>query len=475
MNPSFRKIIDAGRLRLAKVLILGAMLGTSFGAYAVTDSEMDHARAIAAKFYVRYINDGAGYLDNWLPTSMAELEKKVSNRTDKENLKAFKAAAYPTDYASWDKEKLAAYWGGQFFTDNATALNSKAAGNAMCKKQIKKAVEGIKIEAPVAQAEPAAPAAPEQPEEIAGVADAELAPIDAAEVQEMADMEAAQAEVAQEGARAGESAGDSGTWVYIMVLGILVAIVIGLVIFASRTMKKQPAQTGRDEEEEEDETPAVETPVNAVVSPSPSAPASAPADDTKMREKYARTLASKSEEIRTLTRQLTEMEGLAARLKEENRKLTAEVERLRNHAAYQPVPAEPRQAPEPRHHEPRVQKQQQHQQGDPTQGAPAKEVYLGRVNSKGLFVRADRHAVDGQSIYKLTTSNGVTGTYALINNPLIIDQVLEDPGKWLAGGCFAKDIFDTDGRENILTETPGKAVFSEGAWRVEKKSKIRYE
>lgn len=458
---NFKKYLAGARM---KALVLSVMLGGALNAFAVTEAEMDHARAIAAKFYVRYINDGAGYLDNWLPGSMSELEKKVSNKTDKENLNKFKSAAYPTDYASWDKAKLVAYWGEEFFNANASSLDSKAAANALCKRQIKKAVEGIKVEAPAPAAAPSE-AAPAQEEAVAPIdVDAEEAALDESLADEAARVQEAQDQV-EEAAKSESPVSDSGTWVYIMVLGILVAIVIVLVIFASRTMKNQSRNAKNDDagNDEEEMERGVETAAPVVENTL--------AEETKMREKYARTLASKSEEIRSLTRQLADMEALAARLKDDNRRLTAEVERLRNdHSAYQPS-ASDKYRTEPRAR----QREQQHGSAQEREAGNVKEIYLGRVNSKGLFVRADRHAVDGQSVYKLTTSNGVSGTYTLINNPLIIDQVLEDPGKWLAGGCFAKDIFDTEGREDIHTETPGTAVFTDGAWRVERKAKIRYE
>ena len=208
-----------------------------------------------------------------------------------------------------------------------------------------------------------------------------------------------------------------------------------------------------------------------------------------MREKYAETLASKAEEIRTLKSQLADMENLAVKLKDENRKLRAELEKLRNQVNSEtchPSPVVPQFERERSHRYDERERNRRHDERERSQNrderersgseeGKAREVYLGRVNSKGIFVRADRHAVDGQSIYKLTTYNGVSGSFTLLKNPLIEEQMLDDPGRWLAGGCFAKDIFDTEGRERIKTETPGTAVFRDGAWRVEKKARIRYE
>lgn len=471
-----------GRLRkhLLNALVACAVLAPWLEAPAVTDAEMDEARAITAKFYIRYINNGAGYLDNWLPKSMADLEKKLTNSTDKGNLKQFKSITTPTDYSSWDKTRLVDYWSNSFFAENAAQLDSKAASNAMCKKQIRTAVTRMEIAAPApaaAEQPAAAEAAPAAAEQQEAQVQEELARVDG-EIQEAQDL------VAQEEAAAERpEKKSSGTWVYIMVLAILVAVVIFLVVYASRTMKGQPkAAKTKGAEDFDDDTRADDTddslpyesyqPAPVAPAPEPEAPRydsyqprSARTEETRIREKYAETLAAKAEEIRNLNRQLAEMETLAAGLKDENRRLKAEVEQMRRSAAA-PQPSSAHHHGGSHHNA--YQPQPRHSEGE------TREVYLGRVNSKGIFIRADRHAVDGQSIYKLTTSNGQSGTYTLINNPLIEEQVLDDPGKWLAGGCFAKDIFDTEGRQGICMETPGTAVFRDGAWRVERKAKIRY-
>lgn len=460
---------------LLKALAIACLLVPSLSARAVTDAEMDEAKAIAAKFYVRYINNGAGYLDNWLPKSMADLEKKVSNRTDKDNLRTFKNIPTPTDYASWDKDKLVAYWSDAFFAENGSKLDQKAAANAMCKKQIKQAVGRLAIAAPAPDPLPAETAAPE---ETAAEASAENAGADEAVIgEELAGVEAEIQEADDLVAReepAPVKKENSATWVYIMVLAILVAVVIFLVIYASRTMRGKPSSkkdqdSSDDAEEDEDAAEYAPVPIEEPVEyliPSEAAERRPVSDDARMREKFAETLAAKAEEIRALNRQLNDMELHAGKLADENRRLKAEVEQLRKYV----TSSQPRQsavsdpyAREQRHRQPHESHQTEH-----------REIYLGRVNSKGIFVRADRHAVDGQSIYKLTTVNGQSGTYTLIHNPLIEDQILDDPGKWIAGGCFAKDIFDTEGKQGIITETPGKAVFRDGAWRVERKAKIRF-
>lgn len=447
------------------MLALAAFVfGTAPVANAVTQQEMDQARAIAAKFYVRYADNLSGYLDDYSPASMSELEGKLTTDKDKEILNQFKKAGSPSDYASWDKEKLINYWSGTFFTENLSRLDANAANNGQCKIKIKEAISALTISAP-------AGAAPEtqQPADQGSlsemIADSPGA-LDAANKQQDfssidGQIEETQDSIAEEEALPAEKKQKSGTWVYIMILAILVVVVIFLVAYASKTMKGQTKAPKANAKRREEDF----------------APMAAPArlnDDTRMREKYAESLASKAEEIRSLTRQISELEMLNTDLKDENIRLKREIDRLNKRYSEEfmaptpapaPVPA-PRSAYEPEPSRPEREEEKESES--------VGEIFLGRVNTKGIFVRADRRPVDGQSVYELSSVNGTSGLFSIIKNPKVEARLLAEPGKWLSGGCFAKDIFDTEGRTNIFTEVPGEAVFADGAWRVERKARISY-
>ena len=433
---------------LARLVVILCVSVFSLNALAVSDAEMDQAKAIAAKWYLRYINSGADYLDKLNPKSMSELDAKL-NPKEKENIKKFNAIAAPAGYASWTKDDLVKYWSSTFFDKNGSSLD-KALGSAdFVKSKVKGEVQKqVKVAANTSAATPdtpeVAPTAPSDSQEPAPDAVAEGEGQAAPQVETPAIVPITPEVAAAQPAPQKKS---SGTWVYVMVLCILVAIVIVLVVYASKTMKGQTAATApaRTDEDDDDYRPR---------------PKSSLSDDTKMREKFAETLAAKSEEIRTLNRKMADLESANQKLKEENRKLKSELEGARYQRPQRVETREP--APTP-------------VVSAPVRPVRHKEIYLGRANAKGLFVRADRHAVEGQSIFKLKTADGVNGTFTVISNPLVEEQVLEDPGKWLAGGCFAKDIFDTDGRTSVITENPGAALFEDGAWRVERKAKIRYE
>ncbi|MDE7402106.1 MAG: hypothetical protein K2M87_01690, partial [Muribaculaceae bacterium] len=94
---------------LRKILFILIAVAAAIPVSAVTDREMEEARAITAKAYLRYANNGSGYLDEITAKSMSELESKLKAK-EKENLAAFKSVKVPSDYASWDKEKLVEFW-----------------------------------------------------------------------------------------------------------------------------------------------------------------------------------------------------------------------------------------------------------------------------------------------------------------------------------------------------------------------------
>ncbi|MDE5997908.1 MAG: hypothetical protein K2G77_06840, partial [Muribaculaceae bacterium] len=97
-----------------KIFMIAVAMVTAIPSFAVSDNEMEQARAMAAKHYLRYANNGSDYLDKINPTSVNELSKSLKAK-EKENIKSFNAVAVPKDYASWDKKKLVEYWSSTFF------------------------------------------------------------------------------------------------------------------------------------------------------------------------------------------------------------------------------------------------------------------------------------------------------------------------------------------------------------------------
>lgn len=429
---------------IARFLILTfAAVALAPDAAAVTKGEMDKAQAITAKYYLRFANNGAGYLDEVSPESLADLEKALTNNTDRENLKAFRSASVAGDYAGWNKDQLVAYWSGEFLNANKSVLKSDAAANGLCRKQIKTAVQAMKVteSAPQPEAEPAT-----EPELKDPVVEEELA-LQAEMDRAGEELNAEEEAIAEDTMPFDEPAKkSSGTWVYIMILAILVAVVIFLVVYASRTMKGRPARRESNEE----------------------APVRNPEEEAQ-REKYADTIAEKNDEIRVLSRRVNELTDKVAVLRADNERLKAELLAVTSASASVRIQEEERYMPKARPAAPAPEESYEEEETD------RRVIFLGRVNSRGVFVRADRTMKPGMSVYRLTTNNGLTGTFSVVNDPSVMEVASEDPGKWLVGGCMSKDIFNIDGYSEIRTETPGTAVFEDGAWRVIRKAKIKYE
>lgn len=432
---------------LAAAAATAALLFPALQCGAVTQKEMDEARAITAKAYLRYANNGSGYLDEIDVKSMADLTSHLKDK-EKENLKAFNKVAVPTDYASWDKEKLVEFWSVTFFKSPELSAQGKAA-----KTRVRAKLQAMTISAPAApEAAPEAAPAPAA-EETAAPAEAP-----AAEAQEiLADQK--DIEAAAQEAEAPQESGSAGTWIYVVVLVILVGIVIWLMLYASKLMKKQPG--GEDGNSE---------------------------DTAELRDKARAALLRKNEEIEDLKRRLAEAEEKAAdagseleKLKLDNRRLYEQVERLRAEARRQPEsrPAEPRREPaydpEPvRAAAPRAA--QPAEPAGPAAGTGRQVLYLGRVNSRGLFVRADRRVSPGNTVFRLDTQDGLVGTFRVVDEPDVTAALLANPTAYLAGGCTGEDLEDTVGVRHIVTEGAGTAILEKnGYWKVLRKTTIRYE
>lgn len=441
------------------------MLGIFFPSHAVTQKEMDQARALATKAYLRFANDGSGYLDQISPQSMADLEKQLKAK-EKENIKAFKSIPVPSGYESWTKEQLVEYWGKAFSTSGL--LEKGRAGRARAKKYIGEMTVSA----------PAKPAEKPQPEEKPAPAQKEIkeepAPAKAetpggsptiAEVDSMqATLDKAEA-IVESGISAVEpdpqvSKVKDHSAVYIIILIVLVAAVIALVVFASNVMKRNAAAARK--KPQDNNSSAIAASDNATLL------------EAQLKEKYSEALAAKNREITNLGRQLESALAQSSTMRKEIDSLKAEILGLRSRlasATRQPAPEQrqaavapaPQPAPQPGAAQPAPPQQ------------PLRTIYLGKVNAKGIFIRADRNLSVGNSIYRLDTTDGFSGTFRVVSDPTVCEMALLTPRESLAGGCTGEDLENTAGFSKIVTDSAGTAILDNKCWRVSRKAKIHYE
>lgn len=461
---------------MKKILTVLLVAVAVIPAWSVTDKEMDQARAIAAKYYLRWANNGSGYLDDVNPKSMAELNSKLKAK-EKENIKAFNAVKVPSaaEYAKWDKQKLADFWAGTAF--QTPGLNAEGRGG---RSKARKLIMEMKVSAPAKDApkEEPKPDAAKQASvveaEEAVVADtiigtmAEVGDAPAAGDEILKDQQQMEKDAAEASMKEPEQ---SHTWVYIFVLAILVGVVIWLVVYAANLMKRQP---GSGDEEGE---------------------------SAELRAQAKKAIARKNEELEDMRKRLQAEESRSADLGAELEKLKLECKRaedkitqlreenmmLRNSAAAQPrretapvaaaasVAAPTASVRQEAAAAPRKSAVTEAKPAEPAQAPILKVIYLGRANARGIFVRADRKINAGNTIYRLDTNDGLVGTFHVVDEPEVVDVALANPSEYLANGCVGEDLQDTLGVTRIITESAGTAIFENGYWKVLRKTKVRYE
>lgn len=408
--------------------------------FAVTDREMEAARTMAAKHYLRYANNGSDYLDKLNPSTMSELTASLKAK-EKENIKNFNAVAVPKDYASWDKAKLVKYWSVTFFQSPGLKEDGKKCLGILAKNLDKISVADPAAAQPAQPAEPA-PEASAQPAPEAPTADAAGTPVSDEELSAVADADAG---VVDETPRK-----SSNTILYVIILIVLIGVVIWLVMYASKSLKETGAATDNKEAEREirDAKRAAKEEVN------------------DMRDKYAQSLAAKNEEIKSLK---AEIASLQADLEETRRELRHQQNRAAA-AAQSSVSSKQESAPSSA---PAPSASAQETSHRKTSALPP-VVYLGYVNQRGLFVKASRSLNPDSTVYRMDIPDGCHGTFMVSGDSAVLDRVLSDISLWLEGGCVIENPEDADIATEIVTLQAGEALFADNSCRVTKKARIKF-
>ena len=472
-----------------KILMIAVAMVTAIPSFAVTDKEMEQARALAAKHYLRYANNGSDYLDKLTPSSVAELSKSLKAK-EQENIKSFNAVAVPKDYASWDKKKLVEYWSSTFFRSPGLKEDGKKCLGILAKNLNKMTVAAPSAEPKAAGAkteEPAKPASDVAKPAAEATPSSTSAPETAASAAVPAATEpAAEDAVAQAVAQAEADAGladeqpkkSSNTGWYIGILVVLVGVVIWLVMYASKSMKETGATLADHKAGEKEIREAKKA---------------AKEEQNKMREQYANSLTSKNDEIKQLKSQNEALERELDAAKRESDALRRQLDAAKRELASarqsrpdQPAPQhqaqERRQPQEQRPAQEKSPSQESRQISAPqkSQVSPARPgglppvVFLGYVNQKGLFTKASRSLNMETSVYRMDIPDGHHGLFRVVNDPEILDRLVDNPAQWLEGGCVIENPQDADIAAEIVTLQPGEALFADNTCRVTKKARIKF-
>ncbi len=109
------------------------------------------------------------------------------------------------------------------------------------------------------------------------------------------------------------------------------------------------------------------------------------------------------------------------------------------------------------------------------QAARPQVLYLSCPDADGYFGRATVSVVAGNSVFALSTADGRTGTFEVIDDAAVHSMALMMPTATLTVACTGSGIQVSDHARRIVTDRPGKAVLKDGKWHVESKAVIHYE
>lgn len=415
------------------VLVAASSLAT----WGATPEQMEKAKAAAFKACLRNMNNGSDYLDKLKPESVSELEGKLKAK-EKENISKLKGVRIPdeSEYGSWDKAQFDKYWSETFV--KATPVTTQG----YCATQVKSAISGINVTkqearpkagtAPEAvQAPKPEPVAAPEPTEAAEPVVEDVAAVGTEDMQE-GEMAPVPTEAVTPAPAEAPKKKDSNT-APIVVLCILVLVVVALVGYALNVMKKNKArQSGR--------------PRSALRAAADYADYDTPAPTVQSDPEEESPFAAYS--------------GFQEPSPSVPDPRDKEIERLRSEIAS-------------------LQSQMRKRQSAPSgfQDTPMRTpriIYLAQANADGVFTRADARYNMGNSIFKLVTTDGVSGSFSVIEDPTVFELALMMPTDFLVNACAGRNLQLSEGARSIVNEASGTAIFEDGRWRVSRKAQIRY-
>lgn len=444
--------------------VLAALVVPALKCYGVTPEEMDRARAIAACVYIRYVDDGSGYLDGFKPKSMGDVREKVKgHEKDEKILQEFMGAPVANDFDQWDKEKFVNYWSGEFFSNSGLSDRNSSMRN----DRIRGRLNTMDVTAPSPKEEerqepqqPEQVQRPQQPAEPSDVTNVPIATGDSAMVQNDRQQDSE------------TDKGNGTNWTLIILLVVLLAVVIALVAYGLKVMKGGNSQNYNDNQGAPQ--PRQPGPQQAYAAQSATVyPAQESANEILRRQlaESRRNENSVIEHNKILSDRVRSLEGEVSLLRREVEELREQGNRTQILEPAETVTVVEEQVvePEPLPRQPLVES------GGIPEEQPRQRIYLGRANRQRIFLRADRQFVPGKSIYRLTTGNELTGSFVVDGNPSIVAWVSLDPMTALAGACEVPTFAVAGGIKRIVTDSPGTAIFEDGCWKVLRPAAVHLE
>ena len=411
------------KLRIFLSLIVSVVVTSS--AWGVTREEMEQARTITAQAFLRYMNNGSDYLDKLDPVKVSDLKNSLKTK-EKENIKIFESIEYPKIevYSQWSKDDLLKYWGTDFWNDSRIPAHCKGARVRVKSKigAMNVGAEAIKSQETTATLAEADNAASEAQRVLDSIKMADSIAAEAAILEASNDV--VQEDFASDSIAAEESAIEeeetvksksSPTLIYSLILIVLVVIIAALIVYAVKGIQKSGKQDVKRDKNEETDSADEEDDNNHI---------------------YKESLDEKDREIASLKAEIDRLNNVILRM---NDRLSDAISEI-----------------------------------SPNQ-RPTRTIYLAYANSKNVFVRADSVYNEDYSIFKLVTSDGITGSFSVIDNPIAIKLALSLPISILKNSCQSEDMHHDNWCKQIITENAGTAIFENGRWIVKRKADINFQ
>ena len=411
------------KLRIFLSLIVSVVVTSS--AWGVTREEMEQARTITAQAFLRYMNNGSDYLDKLDPVKVSDLKNSLKTK-EKENIKIFESIEYPKIevYSQWSKDDLLKYWGTDFWNDSRIPAHCKGARVRVKSKigAMNVGAEAIKSQETTATLAEADNAASEAQRVLDSITCADSIAAEEAILEASNDM--VQEDFASDSIAAEESAIEeeetvksksSPTLIYSLILIVLVVIIAALIVYAVKGIQKSGKQDVKRDKNEETDSADEEDDENHI---------------------YKETLDEKNREIASLKAEIDRLNNVILRMNDRISDAISEI--------------------------------------SPNQ-RPTRTIYLAYANSKNVFVRADSVYNEDYSIFKLVTSDGITGSFSVIDNPIANKLALSLPISILKNSCQSEDMHHDNWCKQIITENAGTAIFENGRWIVKRKADINFQ
>lgn len=129
---------------------------------------------------------------------------------------------------------------------------------------------------------------------------------------------------------------------------------------------------------------------------------------------------------------------------------------------------------EPKKEEPKKEEPKKEEPKATVLGEP-RILFMAKPDENDNFSRSSSQYEPGNSIFELTTMDGKSGSFTVINKSDAHKLALLMPGETLTRACSGNNIQSSSGKSRIVTDRAGRAQLENGKWHIVVKAIIHYE